>query len=104
MLFFVIFVLFRDRVPILYIRLGLSNTARGTQHHHSMQPAQKGGARQAQHAGDAAREEGWRLSYSVTPEEMRSVAMPEPQHRWGVCSAAAVAASVCFLCLYFAIS
>ena len=51
---------------------------------HSMQPAQKGGARQAQNAGDGAREDGWRLSYSVTPEEMRSVAMPEPQHRYAV--------------------
>ena len=48
-----------------------------------MQPAQKAGVGQAQQAGDGAREEGWRLSYSVTPEEMRSVAMPEPQHRWG---------------------
>lgn len=46
----------------------------------TMQPAGAGGA-QAQHAAEEANEKGWRLSYSVQPEEVRSVAMPEPQHR-----------------------
>lgn len=47
-----------------------------------MQPAPAPAGQGGHHAED---EKGWRLSYSVPPEEMRSVAMPEPRHRCVVC-------------------
>lgn len=45
-----------------------------------MKPAATSLGSQAPKMSDGL-EKGWRLSYTMRPEEIRGVGMPEPQHR-----------------------